>query len=94
MIRQPTAQPLLLTMAVTIAVAVTVPHSRTLCCAVWQAKSTIELDLESPDAEDRHCGFVDVCSGLMPTCSDALCLACCFKAECSCGKVHNMGPLT
>ena len=47
-------------MAVTIAVAVTVPHSRTLCCAVWQA-STIELDLESPDAEDRHCGFVDVC---------------------------------
>ena len=48
-------------MAVTIAVAVTVPHSRTLCCAVWQAKSTIELDLESPDAEDRHCGFVDLC---------------------------------
>ena len=60
MIRQP-PQPLLLTMAVTIAVAVTVLHSRTLCCAVWQAKSTIELDLESPDAEDRHCGFVDVC---------------------------------
>ena len=32
------------------------PHT-VLCCVA----GTIELDLESPDAEDRHCGFVDVC---------------------------------
>jgi len=28
---------------------------------LWQAKPTVELGVESPDAEDRHCGLVDVC---------------------------------